>query len=625
MASRLASETQDAGGLNPAPEGTQHGAAYAAPEAALNIFDQGGQLVSRFDSPILGLLSADVSVRLRSLHANRHSFDVGNEAAEREMAEIAAVDDPRERVDRASSWAKRSAATYYLRLTEGMRAKGGFQRHELTGLDAEGLLRHYRLQPSYQEGADFARVLSASTTALLAEEGLEATVDRMASLPVRIDDRVAEEIRVLTPESRRALLDDFGRCHTSPLGKLHLVDLTLRAAAEEEEALRQARVVLEELFDGGVGAARFRLFKSIIVAVNEEFGYWSDASGWPAAIRLAMVWAHATNLYGAVHSIFVSGDGDLENLADWFTSPDRQYSAEMLHHESAYRLDCAHPAKLRRVEFLSVSSLGLLAGHDPAMPDRTGLFDLVRSTGFTESEGRFLPVQELLGDNSLMTNLTGSFLAGDKPALFAPVAGQEVAQLVAPENLEAVVRLQIQELSTNAADARSWALIASVLRAQPIYRTLEEEFRTLVSGVDFDQVLTEDRQAAMNALTVTSAQSRVLTDTERSICEGWLLKYVKDFGDRHSELMVERDVDKAGDFAEELVSVMECAIRLSVRPDDPRASGLAFSGLNQRMFDTWGGLSDYLEAPALRSVFELPIRQLHGMWLVVLTSRASRR
>jgi hypothetical protein len=618
-------EAQGVSSQSGAGGGTQSGAMDSAPEMAVNIFDQRGHLVSRFVNPILGLLSADISERLRALWANRHWFDVGRDAAEREMAEIAAIDDPRERVDRANSWAKRSAATYYLRLEEVMRARNSFQRHELTGLDAMGLLRHYRLQPSYQAGADFTRVLSASTTSLLSDEGLETTVDRMASLPVRIDDRVAEEIRKLAPERRRALLDGFRGRHPSPLGKLHLVDLTLRTAVDHDELLQQARDVLEELFDEGVGAARFRLFKSIMVAVNEEFGYWSNASEWSAAVRLAMVWAHATNLFDAVHPIFVSGTGDLDQLADWFTSPDRQFSAEILHHDSAYHLDCAHPVKLRRVEFLSVGSLGLLAGHDPAAIDRIGLLDLVRRTGFTESDGQFLPVQELLGDNSLMANLTGSFLAGDKPVLFSLVAGPEVAQFVAPANLETLVRLHLQELSTNAADARNWAVVASILRAQPLYRTLEDEFRALIRDVNFDQVLTEDRQAALNALTVASVQSRVLTDTERSLCEGWLLKYVKAFGECHSQLLVEGDAEKAGDFAEELVSLMECAIRLSVRPDDPRASGLAFSNLNQRMLDTWGGLSDYLEHATLKSVFELPVRQLHGMWLVVLASRASRR
>jgi hypothetical protein len=612
------SDQTEAGGLS------QHVADNSAPEVAVNIYDQSGQFVSRFANPILGLMSADTSERLRALRANRHWFDVGQDAAEREMAEIAAIDDPRERVDRANSWAKRSAATYYLRLEEGMRVRNGFQRHELTGLDAAGLLRHYRLQPSYQTDADFTRVLSASTTSLLSDEGVEAAVDRMASLPVRIDDKIVEEINKLAPESKRAFLDGFRGRHPSPLGKLHFVDLTLRTAADDE-VLPHARDVLEELFDEGVGAAQFKLFKSILVAVNEEFGYWSDISEWSPAVRLAMVWAHATNLYDAVHPIFISGDGDLEQLADWFTSPERQFSAELLHHDSAYRLDCAHPAKLRRVEFLSVSSLELLAGNDLAIIDRIGLLDLVRRTGFTETDGQFLPVQEMLGDNSLMANLTGSFLAGDKPALFLLVAGPEVSQFIAPENLETLVRLQFQELSTNAADARGWAVIASILRAQPLYRTLEDEFRALIGEVNFDQVLTEDRQAAMNALIVASMQSRVLTDTERSQCEGWLLKYIKAFSDRHSELLIEGDAEKAGDHAEELVNMMECAIRLSIRPDDPRASGLAFSGLNQRMFDTWGGLSDYLEPATLKSVFELPVRQLHGMWLVVLASRASRR
>jgi hypothetical protein len=604
---------------------TQRDVGDSSPEMVVNIFDRNGQFISRFVNPILGLMSADTSERLRVLQANRHWFDVSQDAAEREMAEIAAIGNPRDRVDRANSWANQSAATYYLRLGERMRARRGFQREEITGLEAAALLRHYRLQPLYQEGAVFSLILRASTTSLLSDEGVETTLDRMASLPIRIDDRVAEEIQKLELESRRKLLADFRARHRSPLGKLHLVDLILRTAGEDVETLQQARAALAEVFDEGVGAAQFRLFKSILVAVNEEFGYWSDTSEWSAAARLAMVWAHSTNLYDTVHPIFVSSDDDLDQLADWFTSPERQFSVEMLHHDSAYRLDCAHPAKLRRVEFLSVGSLGLLASHGPSALDGIGLLDLVRRLGFNESDGRFFPVQKLLGDDSLMTNLTESFLAGDKPTLLDPVVGPEVAQLVSPENLEGLVRLQIQELSANAADPRSWAVIASILRTQPLYQTLEDDFRELIRGVDFEQILTEDRQAAMNALIVSSGQSRVLTDIERSLCEGWLLKYVKALGGRHSDLLTEREAEEADEFTEELVTIMECAISLSIRPDDPRASGLAFSSLIQRMLDVWNGLSDYLESPIHKSVFELPIRQLYGMWMVVLTLRASRR
>jgi hypothetical protein len=604
---------------------TQGEVVQPAPERTVDIYDESGQLVSRFKHAMLGLMSAEVSERLRTLSANRHWFDIDQETTEREMEDIAAMHNPRERVDRANSWGKGSTATFYLGLEQKMRAKNGFQRDDLTGLEGAGLLRHYRLQHFCQSNAPFSQALSASTTLLMAEETLEATLDRLVSLPVRIADSVIEDIQKLEDEGRHALLCRFTVNHPSPLGKLHLIDLLLRTGGENEAALLQARGVVKELFNDGAGSLQFKLFKSILVSVNEEFGFRSDTSEWPAAFRLAMVWAHATNLYDVMHPIFITADKDLEELANWFSSPYRQFSVEMLNHNSAYMLDCAHPAQLRRVEFLSMGSLELLARHGHTALESIGLLEHVRHTGFEETDGMFLPLQDLLGDTSLTTNLTGSFLAGDKPALFELVGAPTIPAFVTPQNLEAIVRLQIKELSADAGDHRNWAFIASILRGHPIYRELQDDFRSLIQNIAFDQVLSANRQAAMNALVVVSEQNSVLTDTERSACESWLLKYVKAFGDRDPSRSIDEDVERADEFAEELAEIMECAVGMSVRPDDPRASGLAFSGLIRRMLDTWSGLSEHLHQALQRSVFELPVSQLHGMWLVVLTSRASRR
>jgi len=64
-----------------------------------------------------------------------------------------------------------------------------------------------------------------------------------------------------------------------------------------------------------------------------------------------------------------------------------------------------------------------------------------------------------------------------------------------------------------------------------------------------------------------------------------VMEYVRAFGDRFPQ-NIEPGTDASAELVEELSGIMECAVALSVRPDNPRASGMAFSGLIRRMLDT---------------------------------------
>ncbi|HEY7493768.1 MAG TPA: hypothetical protein VIH59_22000, partial [Candidatus Tectomicrobia bacterium] len=62
--------------------------------------------------------------------------------------------------------------------------------------------------------------------------------------------------------------------------------------------------------------------------------------------------------------------------------------------------------------------------------------------------------------------------------------------------------------------------------------------------------------------------------------------------------------------------------RLSIKPGDLRGTSEAFAQLVGQMFDAWPQLAKIF-GPGLSSlVKELPARQLHGLWPLVLRVRA---
>jgi hypothetical protein len=256
--------------------------------------------------------------------------------------------------------------------------------------------------------------------------------------------------------------------------------------------------------------------------------------------------------------------------------------------------------------------------------EKLGLWELVRRAGFEKIDESWIPHQELLFDNNLTSNLTGSFLLGDKASLLGQVGSSEFARFMTTENLETVVRFHIQELLLKPNEEKAWRFINAILRGQTLYPKLQSDFRLLIRTVDFEELLRGSQQVALDALNLASSQSNILAETERSLCKDWILKYVKALGARYSGWRVSQDPVKATQLTNELMQVMGSAVELSVRPNDALASGLAFSDLSRQMMETWNGLSDVLDEPLQRSVFELPVRHLHGMWLALLTSRALR-
>jgi hypothetical protein len=582
---------------------------------SVEVLNSEGASAGKVDTPLMGVLWRGRAKRLEWLKRNRFWFDCDQEVFEREIEEIASLFEPRVKMDRANLWARESAEVFYRDKANKFNAVKQVNWTDLTGLSADGLLRHYRLKSRYPEGTDFLGVLSNSTKRLLAEEGLESTLDRVACLPVKMDDSVIEELMNLPEGFRDELFERLALEWSSPVCKLHFLDLVMRCAPYDKRALSYAESVVEDLFGEKRGVPEFKLFDAVLNVVNQEFSYWNNASEWSPQIKLALVWAHASKLYNLLHAQF----GSSENLTAWLLDPSRQFNPEIFSRDSANWNDCLHPRRLNRKVFLTHGVASLLASNESSALTVLKIPDLVRRNVFNAGTEPLIPERELLRDPSLTTNVTGSFLGGDRAETLATLIGADGLDILASCNLEQFVGRAL-ELLTQDGTSKEWVAIKLIIGDMPLYGGLRQDFLSLVGDFDFDRILQSDAQMALYALNIIASQKAILNEPIMQRCREWLIRLTEKWAARSKSGGVnEEDAVQATAFG-----LVEIALLIAFEFDAPRDSSQAFKDLIYLMLSRWSDLGVIIEPVIARLNLELPINQLHGMPELLLALRAGR-
>ncbi|HKC64873.1 MAG TPA: hypothetical protein VKB86_14620, partial [Pyrinomonadaceae bacterium] len=509
----------------------------------------------------------------------------------------------------------------YRELVSKIAAGTPLYRSDLLPPSADGLLRHFRLN-SAEDVTNFSDLVSRSASLLIREEGLETAVQKLINIPVKMPDSLVEQLSMLEEDDRRKIIENLLSQCVSPISQLNLIDLTLRSTAGEEEVTNLAQTSLAELFNDEQGKTSFSLFSAFLTVVNEEFGYWDEASSWPAEIKLALVWAHASKL----QNIFHAPGNKPDRLLGWLRAPDRLISTEILFRDTNYWYDVLHPRKINRTEFLSHGVAAALTNNDLQKLERMGVKELIRQVAFTESDETpdvKMPSIHLLKDPTLATNKTGSFLGGDRAAVLAPIIGEEGANLLASSNLEELVKETIEDINRDPQQVHRWLTIYGVLGSNPIYPNLREQYYALLRDTDIVSLYQADARSASMALRLGSDYLLHHPDEGlRQKFEATLLRLVELEKGRQNLQEDEVEAAPARDIAAS--DFLEAALTLSIRPGDPRGTSLAFGELLTKMLNVWPHLGEYFASTVSKLVYELPARQLRGMWPVMLHLRATQ-
>jgi hypothetical protein len=454
----------------------------------------------------ISLLLESVEAREAALRRIRYWFDLSSHEFERELARIATIVDPSSRMEEAASWQEASAEVFYRHLTAETRERRRVNRNGVRPKDGAGLLRYYRLQgeESKESPPDFPDRWAVAAAQLLAEEGVEEALRRCVGLPVPLPTTLVDAVRAMPRQARRRALSHVLREVGSPLTRIHLAHLL--GSLEARSPYRRGRIKrsLRRLLGRDSG---FETDALLAVAgwVSDDFARWPAAKTWPADLRLAMVWAHAHRLFVALKSAGAS-PGLIWRL---FAERPPELSAESLEQDSRYRRDVAHPDRISREVFqlgglaYAVSAVGKQVVSDPL---RESLLRLV----FPTRAGHRVLVPDLYVDSTRANNLLGCFLGGRRDEQLGLVVGEDIGQIISPENARAAAGEMLDRLldsSSSETWPEAWFGLSLLLGDLPPDPSLLAQVAQLVRTFDLQAYALarlEDAAFAAKVLSVLS-------------------------------------------------------------------------------------------------------------------------
>lgn len=581
----------------------------------VEVADPSGEVGYRYGDRILELLKGGQPEREEVLRKYRFWFDLDQEGFEREVKEIASLNDPQARLEKINDLRSGSANYFYWSLREQIVATKEIPESGLMPAEAGSLLRHFRLSATLDEPLDLPSAVSASAPGLVEDYGIEMALHRLACLPVKMPQTAVEKFNKLPVGEKEDLLTRFKDSWQSPIGKLHFVDLVSRSSADNLAALKSAKAVLSELFSDESGGKSFEALELILDYVNIEFSSLKGAAEMPAAVRLLLLWGHACHLFDLLITIVRSTD----NLMRLFRRMPWRTETDALFREADYWNDCLHPRRLNRTVFLAHGVTSVLGANGQQALEKIGLKEMLDN--FLSADEKHEKSLSLLQDPELATNGAGSFFGGDRAEVLATVLDATEVQEVASLSIKEIVRQAIENLKNNPADGQSWVLIKTVISDLPLYPDLRGDFQAVAKSLNIGALIASDLGTATYAVMVAASQLPYYPDDDiKSHLELSWLELVKHYS---AELGHNSDTEDKG--VAVVAMLLEGALGLAMELHDARATSRAWGGLLMRMLNTAPGLARFMGYLILKRVFELPAAQLHGIFPVLLAIRALSR
>ncbi len=584
---------------------------------AIEVVEQQGSTQLRASDPIFRLLQDSPAEREAVLRENRNWFDCEASRCEAAINEIMSTADPALRIERLERRRASSAACYYERIAEELEHSRSFDINDLLPPSASDLLSHFRLDIS-EAGNDrsFKAMLSEASEQLIAEEGIKEALGRVASFPVPTPAPLLRELKNLTSSARNQIIEALERqCH-SPIGLLHVIELAVPLLSDDEIPRQIAIRAMDALFDEPAATREFELFHAILERVHTELSSWVDVSTWPASVKLAVAWAHSHKL----HAIFSSTLADADKLAEWIEQAGSQMGSESLGRQPETWNDALHPRLLRREDILTHGLASVLQGSSAETIESLRIPERIRSIIFGGPLGAQLPGGPLLRDPALTRNCAGSIFGGDRATVLRAVVGAEVSESVSSASLHGVVSRALDVLKYDVASQYAWVVVTSIVCDLPIHEDLREELRAILFAVDLEALWSRDAFSGYLAIRFAAGQVAHIDDCAlRASVEEALVKiahHLDGLGKRQNQLSAPVSIE------DHAINLIDAALRIAHYPGEEQKTSTRSAQLLIKLLNASSAVSESVRSTAPRLVWELPARQLHGMWQVELELRA---
>ncbi len=293
----------------------------------------------------------------------------------------------------------------------------------------------------------------------------------------------------------------------------------------------------------------------------------------------------------------------------------RSISADLLDRNPEFWNDVLHPQRLNRMKLLVHGLASVLSGCKPEILKALEIPEKISALAVrTIEEQQFLDSQLWRDESSLAQDNLDSLFGGEISKYLASLLGAELGQQITSKQLKAVVENAINSLINEPSAKEKWLLIITVIGDLPIYRDLREKFSNLLNNLDIVELYRTEPSTSLFALMVASDQAANSGDENlRSKLEQELVAITRLINSQEQKEPVNPEI--ADD-------VIEIALKLAVRANNPRTTSHSLNSLLENIFSACPRFSSRLASVLFRGVRELPANQLHGCWKTVLLLRA---
>lgn len=386
-------------------------------------------------------------------------IDIAPEQLESIVSKLAYTEPASLRIEQLQRWQEINANAYYAILHEVLRTRQRLHYDRFLPQSIEALLNHNRfLDPNK---FDFAEMAKRAIT-----EEVEKFAELVGGLPCIITDDLLLMIDNFSPDSKRKLVRALLAMRT-PLSLIQLVKILGTPSNNRAYALLRNRILRQLLSQDMLG--EYQAFERILRWIGNRFAGIPDARKLPWDVRLALIWLHASKLFGTLRRT----SHPIDWIAETFARGQTLTSVALLDSTSPIREDAATP-NLVKAERLLASGLFYCMSGDELVQSESRLVDL---TLIRNDNNETFPKPDIFRSPP-QSNVFNSFLGLDIGELAQP--GSEL-QALSVKNLHAFVEEGIGRIRANNQPYFWWLVLAYMIPRAGGANEFSDAIKSLIS------------------------------------------------------------------------------------------------------------------------------------------------
>jgi hypothetical protein len=339
----------------------------------------------------------------------------------------------------------------------------------------------------------------------------------------------------------------------------------------------------------------------------------------PSAARLFCLWSHSSHL----QNIFGKAGADTEVLLENLESKRKPVAQNVFDFDRVYQRDVLTPSRVRR-EYLTCHALGfILEGHKDDLIDVLEIRNEAKDRVEGFFEGKDASVLSLLNDSQLYSDSLVSVLGGDRARSLACLIGPEAAENFSSTFLHQAAQNSISQLNNDIKYHPGWTNLVAIVGNMPIYDDLIDNFMSILLSIDFVSLYEDNSLTFAIALPMICEQ--VGCSKDKPLLDHFIdgLMKAADKINKNIALHENGKTDTTQPSDEDiLMFLIDAAYRISLYQGDQRQNSKFFSDLVEKLFNISPLLANKFRKPLQHMVTQLPADQIHGIWRLLLISRA---